>query len=194
MSATDLVTKLEVEAQIDVPTSRAAALPALIDAATAAIERYVANALVIRTFTEDYSGGAKPWIRGGAKRIALHHYPIVSVTSITDDNGDTIPAVDYTIIAPLGWLEHDAAWPVPEGRWTIVYEAGRWTDVTVVSADVKQAAIETLRSWLSGRSPDVASVTVGPVTERYRETAGGVSGNLPGNVEEMLAPYRKRMV
>jgi hypothetical protein len=194
MAATDLVTWPEVERVVSVSTSDHDAMPHLISAATAAIEAYIDNAMVQRAFTEDYSGGVKPWLLGGAKRIKLRKYPIVSVASITDDDSNTVAATDYTVVADLGWLEHDGTWPRPVGRWTIVYTAGRYADTASVAADVKQAAIRVIRAWLSGRAPDVESVTVGPVTERYRSAESGLQGGLPGDVEAALAPYRSRGV
>ena len=96
---------------------------------------------VRRTFTEDYAAGQVPGRRGGAKRIHLFHGPIVSVTSITDDDSNTVASTDYTIVANGGYLEHDSLWPAPVGRWTIIYVAGVFADTDDVSQNVKNVAI-----------------------------------------------------
>jgi len=95
---------------------------------------------VRRSFTEDYGGGQVPGRRGGAKRIHLHHAPIVSVTSITDDDSNTVASTDYTIVSEQGYLEHDSIWPSPVGRWTIIYTAGVFADTDDVSWNIKDVA------------------------------------------------------
>lgn len=99
------------------------------------------TAFIQRTFTEDYAAGQVPGRRGGAKRIHLFHGPIVSVTSITDDDSNTVASTDYTIVSEAGYLEHDALWPSPVGRWTIVYTAGVFADTDDVSWNVKNVAM-----------------------------------------------------
>ena len=145
-----------------------------------------------RTFTEDYSGGHNGRL-GGARRIYLDAVPIVSVTSITDDDSNTIASTEYTIVAKEGYLEHDSYWPVPVGRWTIVYIAGLWEDTDDVDWDVKEwARVTALRNKgfrgdmvqagsLSGRAGS-RSVTraVGAMVGRSEFEAG------------MIAKYRRR--
>lgn len=94
---------------------------------------------VRRTLTEDYSAGNNGRL-GGAKRIYLNALPIVSVTSITDDDASTVAGTEYTIVSKEGYLEHRTYWPVPVGRWTIVYVAGHFTDTDTVDWDVKEWA------------------------------------------------------
>src|SRR5262245_4037692 len=68
---------------------------------------------VQRSFTED--------ILGKGDRLYLSATPIVSVTSITDDEGNTVSSTDYTIIPDKdGYLEHKHLWPFPVGRWTVI--------------------------------------------------------------------------
>ncbi len=75
-----------------------ATILALIGSCTFTIESYIGNSIVQKTFTEDYTAG-KGRKLGGARRIYLRNYPISSVTSITDDESNTIDSDNYTIIA-----------------------------------------------------------------------------------------------
>ncbi len=116
--------------------------------------------LVQETFTQDYEAGVRPGRRGGAKRLALGRAPIVSVTSITDDDSNTIAATDYTVIANSGELEHDSMWPAPVGRWTVFFVAGEFANVAAVSWDVKEACrIEAARQ-LEGAATNVQTTSL----------------------------------
>ncbi len=133
-------------------------LDTLVDAATVAIEKHIQSPVIQRSFTEDYSGGVTDSCLGGAKRIYLRQYPIVSVTSITDDNSETIGAADYTIVAQRGILENDGVWERPEGRWTIVYTAGLFAAVEDVTEDIQLAAHRLIAIWFhDSRQPVTAA-------------------------------------
>lgn len=159
----------------------------LIGAVSLAIQGIVGPHQLIKTaFTEDYSGGIKANQLGGARRLRMDHFPIVSVASITDDNAQTVPATDYTIVAEMGWLEHNGNWPVPDGRWTIVFTAGIWVDETEVEMDMKMAAWTWISlSWGGDRLRDqVKSEKVGMITVVY-----GDDGGVPDAVMSFLSRY-----
>ena len=84
-----LITLAELQEYPGIPASPTAAetstLEALIDGASAAFEA-VCHALVRRTFAEDYTWEEirRRFRPDRDSRIWLKHYPIVSVTSITD--------------------------------------------------------------------------------------------------------------
>lgn len=160
-------------------------LESMINGISLGIERFIENAIVIRTFTEDYSGGAKAWIRGGSKRIKTEHYPITGVISITDDDGRTIPAADYRIIDDRGWLEHDGFWPTPEGRWEIIYTAGLAVDTDAVPADIKLATNRAVMGVFKKRQPGIKSKKIDQITITYdiSEIRAGV---IPNELSDLL--------
>jgi len=160
-------------------------LEGIINGISLGVERFLENAVVIRTFTEDYSGGPKAFIRGGSKRIKTEKYPITGVTSITDDDANTVEAEDYTIIADLGWLEHDGHWPVPTGRWTIIYTAGLYADTASVDAMIKLAAQRITAGVFKRRVPGVKSEKIDQVTITYdiSEIRAGV---IPDEIADLL--------
>lgn len=104
------------------------------------------TAFVRRSFTEDISGGLLAR-RGGSKRVYLSRTPIVSISSITDDDSNTISSDDYTVVGTLGnsYLEFDGVMQAPVGRWTVVYTAGVFADTDSVTDDVKLAALTLIR-------------------------------------------------
>lgn len=197
LDSTALITVAELKLYI---WGSAAAAPAtyddlledIVNGVSLGIARWLENALIIQTFTEDYSGGVKPWIRGGQKRMKLLHYPIQGVTSITDDDSNTVPAADYTIVAELGWLEHDATFPVPAGRWTVVYSAGLYADESAVPADVKLAACRVAIGVFKQREPGVKSKKIDSIAVTY-DLSEVSAGLIPPEVESLL-PGRAQWV
>jgi len=132
-----------------------------INAASLILESAMNGTVFVQqTFTEDYSGGVNGK-RGGAKRIHLYHQPIVSVTSIIDDDSNEVTSTYYTIVATKGFLEHDWRWPAPVGRWTIIYKAGLFETEADVDAAVKEACKLLVAERYRSRRPGVQSSNVG---------------------------------
>lgn len=132
-----------------------------INAASIALESAMNGTVFVeQTFTEDYSGGINGRL-GGAKRIYLYRKPIVSVTSIIDDNSNSVTSTYYTIVAKKGFLEHDWQWPAPVGRWTIIYKAGLFATEADVDAAVKEACKLLVFERYKSRRPGVQSKSVG---------------------------------
>lgn len=136
-------------------------LSSLITAASLAIRQACNGTIYIQqSFTEDYDMGKRPGELGNARRVYLLHRPIVSVTSITDDDSSTISSDDYTVIAEQGVLEHDCWWPSPAGRWTVIYTAGKYADLTSVPENVKLACKLEINRLLLRRVPGQTSRNV----------------------------------
>lgn len=140
-------------------------IESIVEASSQLIENATRGTVyVIRTLTEDYSGGIDGAIRGGAKRIYLRHGPIASITSITDDDSTTVSSDDYTIVNgdSFGYLEHDSSWPAPTGRWTIVYTAGKQSSANRASLDARVQLACKLESMAryERRKPGVSSKNI----------------------------------
>lgn len=153
------------------------------------------TAFVKRSFTGDHSGGLVGR-RGGKKRLYLYRTPIVSVTSITDDDSNTIASTDYTIIGTLGnsYLEFDGVMPAPVGRWTIVYTAGIWTDTASVASEIKIAALNLVRRMRDNKGLSAQSSSLsGRAGSRSRTLS---RANPIPTLEELGVPskYIRRMV
>ncbi len=172
-------------------TTDDAEILAFIGGATFAIEAYVQNAVVQRAFTEDYTAGNGLRI-GGARRIYLKRYPIVSVASITDDESNTVSSDDYIIVADEGYLEHDWRWPAPVGRWTVVYTAGRYTTTKTVEQHWKTACKLLLADYWNLPQSNVQSKKIGDLSIAYRDESGSDASAdvMPKAVRRLLAPFK----
>ena len=167
-----------------------------INAASLLLENFTKGTMFIqRTVTEDYSGGPSEFTRGGAKRLWLRHGPAVSITSITDDNSDTIASTEYTLVTEgsRSYLEHETTWPAPDGRWTVIYVAGHFASLSVVTWEVRRACImETARLFKGdGVSGNTATSLSGRAGSRSRKRSPSVvetAGLLPAT-RALLAQY-----
>jgi hypothetical protein len=163
----------------------------LIAIATETIQNYTGRTFSLESITEKLPGT-------NTAKLILSKFPIVSITSITDQSG-LIAATGYEIsdnlagtvyrkndIFPfkgqntgiLGFINEKES----ENSITILYQAG----YTTIPLDVEMAAISYIRTLYLGRSKDtnIASESVSGV---YSVTYG--SGALPSDVVSMLGRY-----
>ena len=184
-----LITLPEAKDHLGVTSSTGdATILALVGSCTFTIESYIGNSIVQKTFTEDYTAGIGAKI-GGARRIYLRNYPITSVTSITDDESNTIADADYTI-SDQGILEHDWRWPAPFGRWTVIYVAGRYATTDAVEQNFKTACKLLLADIYNLPQSNIQSQKIGDLSITYKELAADASSTMPPMVRTILDPFR----
>ena len=175
-------------------------LTVAINAASLMIEAELRGTLIIqRTVTEDYSGGAHEAIRGGSKRIHLRHGPCASVTSITDDNSDTVGATDYTLVTNenRSVLEHETTWPAPDGRWTIIYTGGYYASRSAVPWNLKQACILEVKRFIASDGGSVISTTISGRAGSRSRTGSRASAEVPGLLpmtKTLISPFMRTAV
>ena len=181
--------------------SETAILEPLIDAMTLVIEKECQQAFVRRSFTEDYTYEHVLRNPHSKPRIELRQYPIVSVTSITDPDANTIPSTDYWIDKAHGWLVTTGSWQIPqdangfETYWTIVYIAGRWVATANVDANLKLACKMLVAQLYSNPDQNIASKSVGDLSLSYTNwVSAEQTGGFPPIVKSLIAPYRRRDV
>lgn len=172
-----------------------AMVEAMIDAATFDFESFWDNAGVQRQFVEGYTYDE---IREG--KIELQHYPIVSVSSIVDQAGNSIGPSDYWINKNCGWLICANTWAIPQDSngfqtyWTITYTAGRVAKTEDVPANIKHAC----KGWVAIKyrhaDQDLVQKSVGDLSIRYREwqRAGEDENVLPTWVRNSIIQWKKR--
>jgi hypothetical protein len=205
----DLVTTGEVEAQLTgLTATQQTALPALISAASAAVETYCRRRFAATDYDERYSSDA-------TGRLFLKSRPVISITSVSlGTKSDTSPSViapsaydfdpstgevvtgsgdsfwsPYGFGAGWGW---DIGTGGPAGRFRdvrVVYRAG--FEPADIPADVRLATILTVRSLLGGvaRDPTVSSQSQGGRSVSY---AAGAQQTLMGGglVADLLGQWR----
>jgi hypothetical protein len=163
----------------------------LIDIATDTIQAYTGRSFSLETITEKLPGT-------DTSKIVLSKFPIISITSITDDSG-LINLTEYEIsddkagtvyrkeaifafkgnsIGVLGVNSEKES----ENNITVIYQAG----YTTVPLDIEMAAISYIRSLYLGRSRD-STVSSESVSGVYSVTYG--SGSLSADVAATLGRY-----
>lgn len=141
------------------------------------------------------------WHDGGSGAICLQHYPVASVTSVTEYSGGTSQVIahepaDGSSFTGYGWDYEDGAgangilvrsssgdpqtWT--SGRVKVVYTAG----VSDVPADVREAALKLVKHmWGDQRGGSL------PLSAGDEVLPPETAHLLPWEVEELLAPYRR---
>lgn len=157
----------------------------LITAATASLEKACDAVFLQREITERQ----RPKGRDG-RNIYLHHYPVVSVTTIEDDEGNTVAADQYIIHADQGVLAHKISWPVPAhapaGTWKVTYTAGRWASADDVPDDLRLACRMLVARRYESRV-DWHTVRLGDYSRNDPHTSDAV---LPFSVLALIEPYK----
>lgn len=144
-------------------------LQAFIDAAEAAISRRV-GPLEPTTVTAQVSGPS----------FVLPVFPVLSLTSLTDAGGTSLPTAGLTVDLASGVVTSPAGFG--SGSYTITYSAGRST----CPVDLQLAVKELVRHlWESQRTPARFPGSDEPVAP------AGAAYLMPYRVQELLAPHEQ---
>lgn len=152
----------------------------LIVAASQSIEHYCKRTFRKTLHTERYDGGTK--------EIALHHFPVHSVKSVTATQEGSL--TDYELF-PDGTLWRETGWPAGARSIKVVYEAGyilpnetTETEPQTLPQCVELACLRYVQLLYEGQ--------IGKTSERlgdYAVTyAQAAEGNLPQAVVLLLQP------
>ncbi len=164
----------DVKAHLNISaTTTDGEIQSMIEAAEAAIARRV-GPLEPTIVTTTVSGS-------GA--VTLPVYPVLSLTTITDAVGTSIPLMGVTVDLAAGVVSGSSGDGLGSSTYTITYSAGRMT----VPADLKLAVKELVRHlWTTQRNPAIfpgSSLTDGP------ESQPGAGYLMPYRVQELIAPH-----
>ena len=165
----------------------------LINAVSGLVCGYLNRNLVRATYTEYYSGD-------GSQSLMLRNYPVVSITSIYEDDlrewasGALIDhAEDIIIQKDSGLLRNwngRATWLTGHANIKVVYVAGYTTDFdggtmpNAIRLATKRILDQQYRHGYSHRKLDVSSETTGDQSTSFREA------DIPRDAKAMLDPYR----
>lgn len=165
-------------------TTHDAELTEFRDAAELICETYTGMALREQTYTETYDGG--DWL------IRLRHRPVVSVDAVTE-RGIALTAADYNLEDVTGTLVRLAdayspgAWDTGYRAVSVTYTAGY--SGSTVPADIAHAVLLQVKHlWETQRGP---ARVFAQGDDGWNPTQ---SYSRPRRVEELLAPYRVRLV
>ena len=223
VSSTALLTLAELKTLLGLPASPSdqdARLEALIEAVSIWIENYTGRYFVIRTgyveqhfpppqngwpYVQDY----RNWTIG--QTLFVRRYPIVSLTSVVDPSGFSIPLTEINVRNTLGELYRSGGWFMPidtfgtPAQWAITMDVGYVNSTTDVSADVKQAAAMMV-AFRGSTGAFGGGFVFGPITQRTLGKVsvsfgggasmgeGAIAQGVPDEVTQILGPWMSRDV
>lgn len=169
-----------------------ARLNAFILQASAAIAKYCGRVFAKATVTETF------FLDDECSRLMLARYPLISVTSVTEDDTALSPLDSTTLLQHkdsgiLHRLESGLPAPWAASKIVVVYEAGYDIEANGAPGDLVQACvgqIGNIRSTVT-RDPLAKAIDIPGVrrTEYWVGSTGSTSGLHP-SVEAMLDNYR----
>ena len=124
----------------------------------------------------------------GLYRIMLP-YPFTAITTITDDEGDSVASGDYTLDGQAGFLTFDEDATIP-GYCTVTLTAG-WSlhtnYATKAEPIISQAITDTVADWYQRRNAGATSETESSASVSYAAALG-----LPARVIATLDPLLRK--
>jgi hypothetical protein len=193
-SSYDLTTLANVKDELGTDASSDAVLRRYITSASKAASQYCNRVFAVETVSEQFFLGPVEWkIRNNIAPLQLSRWPIITVTSVTEDDVLLVENTDYLVDSTNGQLTriNEDGFPIawPKVSLVIVYSAGYAT----TPADVEDAIIRmvTQRYVAKGRDRSVRSEEEpGVYSVSYWVATGAEAGNLTPDVADVLDNYR----
>lgn len=207
----DLTTLANIKDDLAIPTtdtSSDATLVRFITEQSALVAQYCNRVFPIETVQDVIYPDRDPYpyqVTGMMSELQLSRWPVVSVTSVTDQvfvgvDNTLIEGSDFIVDLERGWLTKlDPNTGYPTGwspdQYTVQYEAGYFTPGTInPPADLEMAALRliTARFKARGRDPFLRSQgEPGVGQEQYWIGAlPGQTGPFPPDIAAVLEKYR----
>jgi hypothetical protein len=193
----DLVTLDIVKDELGITdNSKNSVLQRYITSASAMAAQYCNRVFPAETLQDEIWAARDPWPRiipGGLPSLQLARWPIVSVTSVTENGVALVQDTDFTISAAAGQLirldvnGYPRMWPIYP--LVVVYVAGFAT----IPVDVQDAVTRmvTRRYASKGRDPNLRQQSIPGVLEQNWWIATGTdSGNMSPDISDILNNYR----
>lgn len=196
----DLTTITKVKAQLGITgTASDTQLSALVTAASVAAANKCNGELVLETVSEQFR--AYPFIDSASltslpEFIYLRRLPVVTITSIVEDDVTLTVTTDYEIDKTRGKitrLYNDLPTRWRFRKLVIVYSGG-YTLNSTEPADLEQAVIEIVKDmWFaSNRDPLIREENIPGVREvQYWVGTLGSDGGWPPRVTDLLGAYQR---
>jgi hypothetical protein len=195
----DLTTLANVKAELDITDGGSdAVLRRYITSASKAAAHYCNRVFAVETVSEAFLPGHRYCAYGQHYAVLqLSRFPLVTVTSVTEDDDLLTVTDDYLVNSSNGQLTRVNSGLLPS-RWlelgvTVVYSSGYAT----VPADLEDAVIRmvTQRYSAKGRDATLKSEEIpGVRSAQYWIATGEEAGAITPDVADLLDRYRSIVV
>ncbi len=189
-SSYDLTTLANAKAELGITDSASdVALRRYISSASVAAANYCDRVFVVETVSEQFiPPQCYPYYSGEILQLA--RFPIIAVTSVTEDDTVLVEDTDFSVDYKTGRLVRLASDGVSISVWpivsiTVVYSAG----YTTTPADLEDAVIRmvTQRYSAKGRDSSLRSEEIpGVRSATYWIATGAEAGNITPDVADVL--------
>ncbi len=195
----DLTTLANVKAELSITNGASDdILSRYISSASLAAENYCNRVFAVETVSEQFLSNHLSRIHGGHRRevLQLARFPLVTVTSVTEDDTALTVTTDYLVNSANGQLTRvNGEFPI---GWfdigiTVVYSSGYAT----IPADLEDAVIRmvTQRHSAKGRDATLRQENIPGVRDAtYWIATGDQAGAITPDVADILDNYRAAVV
>lgn len=149
-----------------------------IDAVSLAIEKFCGHTFGINTLSDLKIDG------DGTVELQLR-FPIVSITSISNDGTAVVETTNYEKYPETGLvvLTDGSAWVSGHKKITITYSYG------YEASELPRDIISAATMWVCKRMDDIIEKRVGVASVSRGDESISYEKGMPGSVKELLAPY-----
>lgn len=194
----DLTTLANVKDELSVTDGASdSILRRYVTSASAAASQYCNRVFAAETISEQFlpmpNQRATRFVSGGVPSLQLGRWPLISVTSVTEDDVLLVVDTDYTINSTNGQLLRIGSdglpikWPPVE--IVVVYVAGYAT----VPSDLEDAVIRLVTKRWSAKGRDATEKQIsipGVIEKQYWIATGNEAGNFSPDIVDVLDNYR----
>jgi len=152
----------------------------LINRASDIIETYIGKNIINVEHSEETHDG------DGTCYLFLDNYPIISVSTITDD-GDSVSTSDCDIYLDEGYIYYEDGFSSGHRVLVVTYTSGYGAAQVNIPEDFEQACIKLVSYWFRRDISDYSATY-----DEGHELAGPARG-IPDSVKQLLNPYKARM-
>lgn len=200
-TAAALTTLASVKAELSITdSSQDTLLTSYIGSASAAISQFCNRAFGVSTIKDEAWPDREPYsfqFPGSLSSIQLSNWPVVAITTLTENGDALVDGADYRVdkatgtlyrLDGLGYVKPWLAWPI-----VATYNAGFAT----IPADIDDAAVRMVKArYLArGRDPFMKQENIPGVREvTYWVATGTDAGNMPPDVADILENYRQPVI
>jgi hypothetical protein len=192
----DLTTLAIVKDELSITNKTSdAILQRYLTSSSAAAAQYCNRVFPAETITDEFWAQTDRWPRivpGHFQTLQLSRWPVVSVSSVTENGNALVEDTDFRINAKNGQLVRLTVdgYPRPWPAWplAVTYQGGFAT----IPVDVADAVIRMVKArWDGrGRDPFLMERNIPGVIEQRWWVSSGPTGNMPPDVTDLLDNYR----